>query len=145
MLAALCASTARRNGTLARCVASPGCSRSTGGCGSDICCPPSAPSSSRSRQFYAATLVWTVGDVVGLPLVSAVVASMSPADLRGRYQGAQMLAQALAMVAAPLVAGAVIDAFGLRVLWGGCIVIGFAAAVAHALLGAARRRSAFAA
>jgi len=101
--------------------------------------------SSNMPQFYAATLVWTVGDVVGLPLVSAVVASMSPADLRGRYQGAQMLAQALAMVAAPLVAGAVIDAFGLRVLWGGCIVIGFAAAVAHALLGAARRRSALAA
>src|SRR3989449_4360591 len=62
--------------------------------------------SSNMPQFYAATLVWTVGDVVGLPLVSAVVASMSPADLRGRYQGAQMLAQALAMVAAPLVAGA---------------------------------------
>src|SRR2546430_2277035 len=91
-------------------------------------------------QFYAATLLWTAGDVLGLPLVSAVVASMSPVDLRGRYQGAQMLAQALSMTAAPLVAGAVIDAFGLRTLWAGCIVVGFAAAAAHALLGAARRR-----
>jgi len=96
--------------------------------------------SSNMPQFYAATLLWTAGDVLGLPLVSAVVASMSPVDLRGRYQGAQMLAQALAMTAAPLVAGAVIDAFGLRTLWAGCIVVGFAAAAAHALLGAARRR-----
>jgi MFS family permease len=91
-------------------------------------------------QFYGATLVWTIGDVVGLPLVSAVVATMSPVDLRGRYQGAQMLAQALAMVGAPLLAGAVIDAFGLRALWGGCVVVGLGAAVSHALLGAARRR-----
>jgi len=98
--------------------------------------------SSTMPQYYAATLVWTIGDVVGLPLVSAVVASMSPVDLRGRYQGAQLLGQALAMVAAPLVAGAVVDAWGLRTLWSGCVVVGFAAAVAHAVLGAARRRRA---
>jgi len=46
------------------------------------------------------------------------------------------------MVAAPLVAGAVVDAWGLRPLWAGCVVVGFAAAVAHAGLGAARRRRA---
>jgi MFS family permease len=93
-------------------------------------------------QFYTATLVWTIGDVVGLPLVSAVVAGMSPADLRGRYQGALLLAQALAMVGAPLLAGAVIDAAGMRTLWAGCLVVGAAVAVSHALLGAARRRRA---
>ena len=98
--------------------------------------------SSTMPQYYAATLIWTIGDVVGLPLVSAVVASMSPVALRGRYQGAQMLAQALAMVAAPLVAGAVVDAWGLRALWAGCVVVGFVAGVAHAVLGAARRRRA---
>ena len=57
--------------------------------------------SSTMPQYYAATLVWTIGDVVGLPLVSAVVASMSPVDLRGRYQGTQLLAQALATARAP--------------------------------------------
>ena len=98
--------------------------------------------SSTMPQYYAATLVWTIGDVLGLPLVSAVVASMSPVALRGRYHGAQMLPQALAMVAAPLAAGAVIDAWGLRALWAGCVVVGFAAAVGHAVLGAARRKRA---
>jgi MFS family permease len=63
-------------------------------------------------------------------------------DLRGRYQGAQMLAQALAMVAAPLVAGAIVEAWGMRSLWGGCVVVGFAAGLGHAVLGAARRRRA---
>ncbi len=91
-------------------------------------------------QFYGATLLWTIGDVVGLPLVSAVVATLSPVDLRGRYQGAQMLAQALAMMAAPLVAGSVIAAFGLRALWAGCVVVGSVAGIFHALLGAGRRR-----
>ena len=91
-------------------------------------------------QFYAATLVWTVGDLVGLPLISAVVASMSPVDLRGRYQGAQMLAHSAAMVMAPLIAGALIEALGMNTLWTGCLALGTITAIAHFLLGAARKR-----
>ncbi len=91
-------------------------------------------------QYLAATLVWSVGEVVGLPAASALVARLAPTDLRGRYQGAFSLSMSAAMTIAPALGGIVIERFGMQALWMGCLGVGLAVAAAQLALGAARRR-----
>jgi MFS family permease len=38
--------------------------------------------------YLAGAALWTVGEVVGFPVASALVADLAPVALRGRYQGA---------------------------------------------------------
>jgi MFS family permease len=90
-------------------------------------------------EFALATAVWTLGDLVAIPATSSMVASLAPAALRGRYQGAASLTFALSMMAAPALAGGVIAHAGMRVLWTGCLAVGIAAGAGHLALGAARR------
>jgi MFS family permease len=94
---------------------------------------------STAMQYFLATLVWSVGEVTGLPAASALVAKLAPEDLRGRYQGAFSFCMSLAMTIAPILGGAVIDRAGMRAWWGTCLGLGLGSAVAHLALGAARR------
>ena len=94
-----------------------------------------------TAQYLLATTLWSIGEVLGLPAASALVAQLAPGDLRGRYQGAFSLSFALAMTAAPILGGALIDRFGTRALWAGCAVLGLAVALAQIWLGAARKAS----
>jgi len=94
---------------------------------------------STAMQYFLATLVWSVGEVTGLPAASALVAKLAPEDLRGRYQGAFSFCMSLAMTIAPILGGAVIDRAGMRAWWGVCLCLGLLSAVAHLALGAARR------
>src|SRR6185436_18594368 len=41
----------------------------------------------RPWLYAVAVAVWTLGEVATLPLASAIVADLAPAQLRGRYQG----------------------------------------------------------
>lgn len=82
-------------------------------------------------HFAAATAVWSVGEILALPVASALVADLSPADLRGRYQGAFGLSFGLGMLVAPALGCAVLDALGARTLWMGCLTLGLAVAAAH--------------
>src|SRR5439155_11444012 len=92
-----------------------------------------------ATQYFLATLVWSLGEVTGLPAASALVARLAPEDLRGRYQGAFSFCMSLAMTAAPILGGSVIDRAGMRAWWGVCLGLGLASALAHLALGAARR------
>jgi len=85
-------------------------------------------------------LLWTVGEVVGFPVASAIVADLAPRHLRGRYQGAFSMTWGLAFALAPVIGGHVLEGFGGRVLWTGCFVAGAAVAVGHLLAGGPRRR-----
>jgi len=90
---------------------------------------------------YAATIVvWTVGEVIGAAVAPAVVADLSPAALRGRYQGVFGFSFAAAALVAPLVGGAVYDRLGGQVLWTGCAVLCFVTAAGHLAVGPARSR-----
>lgn len=90
---------------------------------------------------YALTVVvWTIGELIGSSIGPAVVADLSPATMRGRYQGAFTLTFSGAALVAPVAGGWVYDHLGQAVLWLGCGVLCGAAAVGHLLAGPPRAR-----
>ncbi|HEY0696290.1 MAG TPA: MFS transporter [Micromonospora sp.] len=93
--------------------------------------------------FYAITvLVWTLGEMLASPANSTLVAELSPAALRGRYQGVFSLSWAVATFAAPIGGGFVRESLGDPALWLGCAALSALVAVGQLLSGPARERRA---
>ncbi|MCP2326442.1 MFS family permease [Hamadaea flava] len=93
--------------------------------------------------FYAATVfVWTLGEMVNAPANSTTMAALSPADLRGRYQGVFSLSWSIAGFVAPTVGGFLQEHVGNTFLWLLCAGIGLAVAAAQVASGPARERRA---
>jgi MFS family permease len=90
--------------------------------------------------YVAGAALYTVGEVLGFPVASAIVADLAPADLRGRYQGAFSMAWGMAFTLSPLLGGQVLHRLGGEVLWLGCLVTGVVVAALHLAAGPARRR-----
>ncbi len=90
--------------------------------------------------YVAGAVFYTVGEVLGFPVASALVADLAPPELRGRYQGAFAMAWGLAFTLSPLVGGEVLHRFGGRTLWLGCLATGALTAALHLAAGPARRR-----
>ncbi|MGC3999907.1 MAG: MFS transporter [Anaeromyxobacter sp.] len=84
--------------------------------------------------------LWTVGEVVGFPAASTLVADLAPAHLRGRYQGAFSMSWGVAFTLSPIIGGEVLGRFGGPTLWLGCLIVGVLVALGHLLAGPARRR-----
>jgi MFS family permease len=94
-----------------------------------------------SVGWYAiGILVWTVGEIAYLPVVSTIPSELSPAALRGRYQGAYSLSWAVAAFAAPALGAWGLGRFGPTGVWGTCLVAGLAVAAGQLAVGPARRR-----
>jgi MFS family permease len=89
-------------------------------------------------QYVLAALVWTMGEMLVLPTVSAVIAELAPEELRGRYQGSSAFAFSIGMTLAPLCSGFVIDHAGLTALWCGSLAVGAAVGFLHLRLGLLR-------
>ncbi len=60
------------------------------------------------------TTLWTVGEVIGFPVASTMVANLAPPALRGRYQGAFSMCAGLAFTLSPLAAGEVLQRLGVE-------------------------------
>ncbi|HWU88222.1 MAG TPA: MFS transporter, partial [Kofleriaceae bacterium] len=88
----------------------------------------------------AAVSVWTIGEIFEAPSRAAVVAAMAPADARGRYQGAVVMAFGAAQLIAPKLGTWTWEHAGPDALWSGCLAAGIAVALAHLAAGPARRR-----
>lgn len=71
-----------------------------------------------------ATIVWSAGEIILLPLASAHAASMAPPELRGRYMGGYMTAFGASFILAPLLGGPMLERWGAGALWGGCLALG---------------------
>ncbi len=79
--------------------------------------------------FRLTVMVWTIGEMMAMPLVAAIVADMAPSRLRGRYMGVYTMSYSGAnMIAAPLGAFVLVR-FGGSVLWGFCFALGIASAL----------------
>ncbi|GIF06101.1 MDR family MFS transporter [Actinoplanes siamensis] len=90
---------------------------------------------------YALTVViWTLGEMLQSPSNAATVAALSPAALRGRYQGLNSLSWSLGTALAPVLGGLVLQGLGSVVLWVGCFGLCVLAGVGHLLAGPARER-----
>jgi MFS family permease len=93
--------------------------------------------------FYGLTvLIWTVGEMLNSPSNATLIAELSPAALRGRYQGTFSLSWQLAGAIAPVLGGLVREHGGNTTLWFGCAALGGVIAVAHLVSGPARERRA---
>ncbi|HEU5354632.1 MAG TPA: MFS transporter [Actinocrinis sp.] len=75
------------------------------------------------EMYVLCVVVMTLGEIGNTPTGQAIAARLSADHLRGRYQGVYQLAWTLAQVAAPLVGGAVLSAYGGAPLWIGCFVV----------------------
>ncbi|MEH0935927.1 MDR family MFS transporter [Micromonospora psammae] len=93
--------------------------------------------------FYGVTvLIWTLGEMLNSPSNATLIAELSPARLRGRYQGVFSLSWQVAGAVAPILGGLVREQRGNTALWLGCAAIGALMAVAHLVSGPARERRA---
>lgn len=87
-----------------------------------------------------AVLVWTFGEIIESPTRSALVAGMAPADARGRYQGALVLAWGCSTLLAPKLGTWLWEHEGPSTLWNGCLGLGAIVALAMMVTAPARRR-----
>jgi MFS family permease len=74
----------------------------------------------------AAAVLWTVGEMLYFPMSAAHVANVSPAHMRGRYQGAWGIAWGTGAVIGPML-GTTVFEWNPRALWlscGACSVAG---------------------
>jgi len=112
------------------------------GCGAFLVCAGLAllPFGS-SVAFVALTVaVWTVGEMLSLPMTNTLVAERAGQGNRGRYMGLYTMAFSIAFVIAPLAGTWVLERHGPRTLWFGTGVLGFVLlAGALALIPAFRR------
>ena len=92
---------------------------------------PGVPRSPAIIVLLLATVVFALGETVWSPTAPALVNSISPDHLRGRYNSAQSLTWNLGAMMAPLLSGALIGA-GRGVAWAVIIGVGCLAAGAFA-------------
>lgn len=92
--------------------------------------------------FAGTVLIWTLGEMLQSPSNAAVIAGLSPAALRGRYQGVSSLSWAFSSAVAPIAGGYVQEHLGDAVLWLGCAGIGALVALGQLVSGPARERRA---
>jgi MFS family permease len=92
--------------------------------------------------YALGVVIWTFGEMGTLPVATALVADLSPAELRGRYQGANGLAFGLGSFVAPALGALVLQRLGSAAVWAGCLVAGLAAAAGQLALSGALRRAA---
>jgi MFS family permease len=78
----------------------------------------------------ASVVVWTFGEMITLPAMSACAADLSPAGRRGEYMGLYQVAFAIAFLLGPWAGTALLDRAGPRVLWSSA----FASAALSALI-----------
>lgn len=91
--------------------------------------------------YAVATGVWTLGEILFIPTLSAVVSRLAPPELRGRYQGLLSFAFGAGLALAPAVGGAVLGALGATALWSGAAALAGAVALGHLVAGRARVRA----
>jgi MFS family permease len=85
--------------------------------------------------WYAATVaVWTVGEIMQVPLAADFMARRSPAGETGSYQGAYAFMWNLGLAAGAPAGQWVFAAAGRNVLWAGVAAIGMAVAVVHLMV-----------
>ncbi len=83
-------------------------------------------------------VVWTMGEMINAPVNGAYVADLSPAQMRGRYQGVASMGFTLANFIAPVFGGMLLDHAPPATLWIVLAVVGVAVAIGQFLSGPAR-------
>jgi MFS family permease len=86
--------------------------------------------------FLLGMAVITLGEMIMLPVSTALVVNLAPGHMRGRYSFIYNLSWGVAYAAGPLLAGLVLDHLDPRWLWYACGLLGAAAAAGFLILNA---------
>jgi MFS family permease len=93
--------------------------------------------------FVTAVVVITIGEMIIMPVTSALAANFAPADMRGRYMAVFGLTWAIPATVAPTAAGIILDNYDPNLLWyiGGalCLVSTVSFYILHLILGKQKR------
>jgi len=87
----------------------------------------------------AAVVVWTIGEIMSSPTHSTIVAQLSSAEARGRYQGVFGMSWGAASAIGPLAGGQLMGAAGPGALWTACLGLGVVVAVGYLVTARGRR------
>jgi MFS family permease len=79
-------------------------------------------------MLFVCVLLYTLGEMIVMPVSSAVIANLSPEEMRGRYMGAYGLTWAMALAIGPS-AGTFVFSTNPQLLWGVCGMLGVIAAL----------------
>ena len=89
----------------------------------------------QSAAWVALTIgVWTLGEMLALPLLNVVAADRAGSGHRGRYMGMYMLSYSLAFIGAPALGTWVYEHVGPHAVWYGAGLVTLPLALAFALL-----------
>lgn len=90
--------------------------------------------------FILSVIIWTLGEIAATSVAPAIIADLSPVELRGLYQGIFGSAWGLAYFLGPLAGGWIYERLGSDVLWGVCLLLGILLAFCYLALGAPAKR-----
>jgi MFS family permease len=76
----------------------------------------------------ATVVIWTFGEMIALPPMSAYVAELAPPDRRGEYMGLYTMSWGIAFTLGPWVGTEALDRFGGTALWAGVCIFSMMAA-----------------
>ena len=91
--------------------------------------------------FALSVGIWTLGEIAASAVAPAIIADLSPLELRGLYQGIFGSAWGLSFFIGPLLGGWVYEHLGGSILWSGCLLLGILLMLAYlAMRDPAQRR-----
>jgi len=93
--------------------------------------------------FFLAQAIWTVGEMLTVPVSQTMASDFSPETMRGRYMGAYGVVFAVAYGIGPLLGGMIMDSIGGKYIWYAAILLDGAVALGFlAMRGIFNRRMA---
>jgi len=90
--------------------------------------------------FVISVVIWTLGEIAATSVAPALIADLSPMELRGLYQGIFGSAWGLSYFLGPLVGGWVYENLGSNALWVSCLILGITLAFGYLAMSAQAKR-----
>jgi MFS family permease len=90
--------------------------------------------------FALSVGIWTLGEIAASAVAPAIIADLSPIELRGLYQGIFGSAWGLSFFIGPLLGGQIYEIWGPNALWGSCLILGILLAFGFLALGIPAKR-----
>lgn len=85
--------------------------------------------------YFLTVAVWTLGEITASAVAPALIADLSPIELRGLYQGIFGSAWGLSFFIGPMLGGWVYERIGSAALWLGCFLLGCVLALCYLWMG----------
>ncbi len=84
---------------------------------------------SRFEHFVISMIVMTAGELIFMPTAMAMVAALSPRDMRGRYMGVYSMTMGAAKGIGPFIGGILNDQIAPSAIWYGAMVMSLMSAI----------------